>query len=255
MLKQELKLFLDSFKLKKNFLYIILYDLLFFIIAILFVKFFGGIIGKMSSNVDLSIVERVLISPSPAQTEILKATVNNVKMVIFGAMIAFTLYLIIIIFIWSLSRGLIYTTLLNKKFDKKFYWKFLLLNLLFYIPLLILLFAFIYVIKELPQAIYALFLILLIAVYFLALSYISFVKIGKVFKAVGNALEFGFTKIHKMIIPLILIIIIFVIMSLITANIIKILSFAIQPYVSLLIFIIYLAWARIYFVKVVEKID
>jgi hypothetical protein len=248
-LKQQLKLFLESFKFKKNFLYTIAYDALFFIIAILFIKLFGSILGRMSSNVDMSIINKAVLSPSPAQAEILKMTLTNAKAVVYGLGIAIVLYLIIIIFAWSFSRGLIYSKLLNKKFNNRFYWKFLSLNLVFYIPLLIISIAFVYVIKEIPQAIYILILVLLAIFYFLALSYISFVKNNKIFKAIGNALEFGFTKIHKMLIPLIFILIMFVIMSLLTALIIMNLSFSIKPYVSLFIFLIYLAWLRIYFVN------
>ena len=244
--------FLDSFKFKKNFLYIIGYDLLFYIIAVIFVKLFGFIIEKMSSGVDMSILNRAVLDPSPAQVEIVTQTVMGAKAVVYVFAIFVVLYLVILLFAWSLSRGLIYCTLLKKKFNSKYYWKFLLLNLVFFVPLLIMFFSFVYVIKELPYAIYVLMFLILAVSYFLTLSYIKFDH--KVFKAIGSALEFGFTKIHKMLIPFVLILLMFFVMSFITSGVNRMVSFGLKPYVSVVLFVVYMAWARIYFVRVVEKL-
>ena len=254
MLKQEFRLFLDSFKVKKNFFYIIGYDLMFYIIATVFVSIFGGILTKISSTVDLNLINKALLDPTPAQMKVIETTVNNAKVLVYLLVASIFLYLLIILFSWSLSRGLIYANLLKKKFNSKFYWRFLLLNLVYFVPLILISLAFIYVIKEIPQAFYVFILVLLVMFYFLTLSYIFFIKGNKVFKATGNAIEFGFTKLHKLAIPLLLIIVVFIVISFISSLINRILGFGIQPFVSLIVFLIFMAWARIYFVKVVSKV-
>ncbi|MBW2978203.1 hypothetical protein KY331_05125 [Candidatus Woesearchaeota archaeon] len=247
---KKLKDFKDSFKPKITWIYIMLFDLLFFAVAILTLKGVGSFLEKKMAVINMP--EGDLLSMTQEQLQPITAQLQDL---VISIGISVILVFIVMIAIWSLSKGLIYCTILKKKFTKQYFKKFFLLNLFLSIVIIIIL-TFLMtvgsVLKELVAFRHIFYIFLLAVAYYLSINYIFFTKHNKVFESIGKTLTFGTKNILKLLIPCLLIYIPFQIIFT-TLTLIPIpLFFA--PFVSLIIFVIFMAWARNYFVQEVNKI-
>jgi len=251
-LKKQLIDFKDSFKLKPNFLKIMLFDLLFYVITIASLFFFGFVISKYSEKIPAGMLNADIFSRSPEELSLLASNMQGFYIAIIVSVIA---SIIITLAAWSLSRGLIYTNLLKKKLTPRYFFKLLGLNTLLAIIILILLVFLSVIVKIIPAAGYVLLALILIAIYFITLIYIYFTKSDKLFKSIGTALSKGTKAIPKLIFPCFLIIVVYILINIISSLIKKALQANTATYIiSLLIFIVFLAWARIYFTEEVSKV-
>ncbi|MBW2995967.1 hypothetical protein KY332_01570 [Candidatus Woesearchaeota archaeon] len=247
MIKKQLKQFIESFKLKFNFIQIIFYDLLFYAIVYPSTYLAGKIITKQGSKISPeSLTQEAMAQITPDQLKLLMADVNTLM---FTTIIVGILLAVILLLSWSFTRGMIYSTLLKKKFTKKYFKKLIGLNLFLAVILIpILLFISGLLKTKIIALMYASTILLTALIYFIALIFIKLTKTNKVFESIGNALEFGAKNIPKLLIPGILI--------LAAGYIIRLLS-TLAPQIliiSVLLYAAYMAWARIYFVSEVEKI-
>ena len=94
---------------------------------------------------------------------------------------------------------------------------------------------------------YVSMLILLAMAYFTSLIYIQFTKKNETFNSIGKGLELGAKKLKTLLLPGILIIAVWLIINKIESLLPK------SIYLSIIIFVVYMAWARIYFVNRVES--
>lgn len=236
--------FKNSFKPNLLFLKVILFDLLFYLITIPTFIFIGNFLTKQTSKLDLTALEQQLISPE------LSSQVQH-----FFTIFILTIAAIVIITLaaWSLSRALIYTTILKKRLTLKYFFKFAALNLIFAIVALIILVFFGTLVAAAPKIIYLFYAVVLIAAYFILLAYYFFTKKNEIFNAIGTALTIGATKLSQLFLPCLLILAVLAILSLLTL-LLSILGIIMPPFISLLIFTVFLAWARLYFIPQVEKI-
>jgi len=251
-IKNLFKDFIDSFKPKISWLYIMLFDFLFYGISILVIKAVGSYLTKKSAAINLPDITN-LNALNPADLEAIAMQMQNLFITI---VVLITLVLIVILLGWSLSRGLIYSILLKKKFTKKSFGKFTLLNLFLFITIFVILVFFTAVGAVLATLItsyrYVFFVIFLAIIYYLSLNYIFFTKKNKVFESIGKALTFGTKNMLTLFIPCLLILIVSLLLS--RLQLIISIQAQIAPFLSLVIFVIFMAWARNYFVQTVEKI-
>ncbi|MBD3355380.1 hypothetical protein GF361_05350 [Candidatus Woesearchaeota archaeon] len=243
-MKKQLNNFKDSFKLNTDFLQIYIYDLLFYAIILPSLFFVQRLLSKRTSNLDLASIQD-LASQSPAQISMVTAQLNSF-MAVFIASVVFMI--ILVLAAWSLSRGLIYTKIMKKKFNIKYFLKFMLLNLILGVIFLLLLASFSVFIKISSFKI-LLVISALITVYLWAFTYIYFTKKNEIFYAIGKAVQAA-PKIKTLFIPCLLILAVFIILT----AVFSLLRITLSPYIALLILALFLTWARLYFVPEAEKI-
>ena len=243
-LKKELMQFLNSFKLKFNFIQILLYDLLFYAIIVPSLLFIPNFLNKQGAKIDQSLLTQEAIMKA---TEVeLQLFYSQLRNLVIAAVVGIAALLLIALLAWSLSRGLIYTKLLKKKFTSKYFKKFIGLNLVLGIALLVITPFLATLLKV--QLIYLSLAILLIIAYFTTMIYIQFTKNNLIFASIGDGLSFGAKNILKLIIPIILIIIVGYILMKVSYNLPEI-SFA-----PLILVAAYMAWLRIYFINKVNQL-
>ncbi len=236
-----MKNLLNPFK-TKEFIFILLYDLLFYAIFIPCSYLFAFAINKKTNAIDLSALEQQTINTvSIAESELILSQMQSLVtwMVGLGILLAS-----IAILSWSLSRGLIYTRLLKEKFNKKYFIRFALLNLIVLIIIAILSIVIFSLVSIHPYALLLYIPFFAIASYFITLTYIKFTKNIKIFKSIKRGLKAGFTK---NIIPALIILGIFILLNLLAS----ILPYNIIIYTALLL--VFMAWARMYFVDEVKR--
>ena len=123
---KTLKEFTDSFKLGMIHLKVILFDLLFYAITIPFFYAAGFFLAKQAEKMNLDLLNNQLLSRSAEEIQALSSQVQGLFFILIGAIVV---VLAVIISAWSLSRGLVYTTLLKKRLTKDYFLKFAGLNL------------------------------------------------------------------------------------------------------------------------------
>ena len=249
-MNKQLTLFKDSFKLDITFIKVIIFDLLFYVILIPSFFVVGILLNKWAQKMDLDMLNQQILTKSAEEIQALTSQVQS-----FIAILIITVVILVLIILaaWSLSRGLIYTTLLKKKLTKGYFLKFMLLNLIIGIVALILLIFFSVIVNAIPPAIYLFYAVVLIAGYLSVLMCVLFTKKNKIFNSIVKGFSEGAIKLKKLIIPCVLILVVFIILSLISFLLGRA-QLTITPYISLLIFVIFMAWARIYFVRQAEKV-
>jgi len=243
-MRKQLINFKDSFKLNLDFLQIFLYDLLFHVIFLPLLFLTKKIISSKTQNLDLTSFQNIA-SQSAAQINMLTSQLSS----LLTTLIISTVFLITLtLAAWSFSRGLIYTKILKKKLTLKYFFKFMLLNLILGIIILFSLASFTVLIKFSFFKILLVFAIL-ITIYLLTFTYIYFTKKNQIFYAIGKSIQ-AIPKIKTLFIPCLLILVIFLIITLI----ISLLRLTLSPYIALLILTAFLTWARLYFIPEAEKV-
>jgi hypothetical protein len=250
-IKKTLKDFVNSFKPNIIWLYIMMFDLLFYGISVLLIKSVGSYLSEKSAAINLPVRDIAAMS-----AEQLKPLASHLQNFFIAIILLVILSFIIIMAAWSLTRGLIYSALLKKKFTKAYFKKFFLLNLFLTMPLAIIL-VFFTAIGLVLQGIfyhykYVYYLVILAVSYYLAINYISFTKKNKVFDSIAKSLEFGIKKLHKLLLPCLLILIV----SIMLPAVISLIPIPLtaMPLISLIAFVLFMAWARIYFIQEAEKV-
>ena len=247
-MKTYLNNFIKSFKVKGVFLNIILYDLIFYFLATVSFIFGGYLLRTEIGKVDMSILDQYIMQRSPEEIQMLSSQMKG----FFAVFILIILALIIaVVASWSLSRGLMYTSILKKKFNRRYFLKFAGLSFIIgavAVAMTILFSKF----AEIIAVLYLFYLLLFIFIYFTALIYTYFTKTEHhIFSSIGKGLTLGIKKIKHMFAPSILIFAVFIALSFLNYGIQRLYTI---KYLSILFLIIYSAWARIYFVSEAEKV-
>lgn len=242
--------FANSFKPKLIWLYIIIFDLFFYGVSVFAVKLFGSFLTNKSNTFNLPAATDLTTLPA-AELEMLA---NQLQNLFISLVVSSIILVIVILTAWTLTRGFIYSLLLKKKFTKKVFGKFILLNLFLSAVITVILVFFISIgllVKDAIQSYYFVFYaVLLVISYYLALNYIFFTKKNVIFESIGKTLTTGTKNIPKLFFPCLLILIV----SFIVQRIHLLISVQAAPILSLIIFTLFMAWARSYFVKEAEKI-
>lgn len=262
-MNKHFKNYLTSFKLKKEYWHTLLIDAAFLGAIVSVFIFFGNLLKEkaymISQGKTTEQLQQMLLSMDP---ELAQAFLSNIKVFV----ITFALGLIVVLagglLFYSLSRKLIWDCLLEKKFDKKTYWKWNLLNLVLIIPAAVYLFAFglarlilgygvsLFKSQMVLDEFYNLanLFLLFIFIIFIFLVYYNFVKEYKVWESIGKA--FHLIKIKwKRIWPMFLLIMgTAVVLSLVLWPVGRLFAYQAPVLVgiNIAVSLLFLAWIRIY---------
>ena len=242
-----LELFISTIKAWKTIIITALYDAIYWLFvygAVYFTKW------QLQEKVIAAQSKAVLSgSMTPETAGATAEALQGFAITIFGgAAIVFALCLIA----YTLARGMIWSTITDKKPDKKLFLKFLGANAGWWI-----IWGLLFVIislsgKSNPATKQALFVLLSIAVYFTPIMQTIFIKTRAIGYSVGNGIAWGIARVHRFIVPYIFALIVLVIIY--------------QPFrllqntrylmpASMLFFVLYFAWLRIYVYGVVKEFE
>jgi len=235
---QYLKTYISSFKSKDTLLILpinILFILLIFGITKLIAILSQGWMDRIDS-IDLSNVA----FQTEAQLQSIIATLKG--FVVFVILTAI-LFILLTILSWSITQGIIYDILAKKKLSIKYLEKFLLLNMVWFIPWLIIFFIMLLGHKS-TYVIPTFYILVLIFMHFSFILYVLFAKENKI-RQIKKALKIGITKIHLFILPYLSMIIALTIISRLNLPQIFIIS----------IFLIFFSWIQSYVKDITSHIS
>ncbi len=265
---KPLKLFFNSFKPRKNFYKVLLID-----IVVLLVLFGAVNLLSVRSNLSyadakesISVLEQVKLgAASNVDVKYHAGRVNSFLKDMFSGFVMFILFAFVF---WVATRAYVWTLVLDKKFSWRFLGRFSLLNLGWQIVNLFLWLFFLLVVSLLGKLVQAWaysfsskFLVYLIiaGVSFLVLIPLAlvlvnlnnllllyFTRFRKISKAFVYTFTFMFTKVHKVIVPYLLVGLVFFVLSLVIIPLAF--SQVMYLYASAIIMAAILAWMKFYLV-------
>ena len=249
--------FIASFRHLDSFLLmlIIFFNLCFFAT----VQIANVTFEKLTSNLNLEMLEaqyQTILAgtlsemPVPETTAFLQ--IFNQKMI--ALFLYLFLFIILFIVFWSFFEGLIQTKMYGKKINKKTMLKFFVLNLCAFPLFFLLLLLFGTIIKTEFLSYVVLFFLLPLFTYFLILSYYLLFKHDVLWKSIARAFIIGTKKFYRFVIPLALIHIIMVVILVPFSLLLKTIPNMEVLLLGLPIVIVW-AWARLYFKRIVDKVD
>lgn len=248
--QNQYNLFLKSFKkIDIKILFIIFFDLVFYFS--MFLLFMGAdhIIQTSTEGYDIEQFSDLLTLDEKERNDLLSGLFNFLLKVIL-TMVSFV---VLAILSWSIFKGIVWSKSMGIKFEKKLISKFFILNLSWFLLfiLIALLFGIIIVTEDLSYFVLTLFLLF---IHFTNLINYFFLKNKKI-RSAFVAIKTGFVKLHHMIVPYIVIILMFAI-TLIPIQLITVIlpeTYGVGTSSSFLILLTYAAWARFYIIEVLDN--
>jgi len=260
------KIFFNSFKLSSDFLYILFYDLLFYGIIRPLIYLFSYLMSRKMSAIDPDILSKLnsLANVTASQSLQIQQAAQAMNSFFYTLIIGVILMILITLFAFTLTRALIWNHLLKKKFDIKKYLRFNLLNLVLAVILAVIL----YILLKIRIGITGLFvkisfnfavvlsgilylLIFIAIIYFVSLVYINYTKKAEVFGSLTRVFRLIKTRFQKISISYLFILLASAVITLI-AMLRWLLPVYLQSYLNYALVLIFLAWMRIYIVKIIK---
>lgn len=241
-------IFKNSFKklISKNTIYPVFLLLLFLSVFLLSSNMIGNTIKKKAESAFPSLTD---INSLAAENSL--KILPQLKGFIIYILAIIALYIAILIIAWALCEGTIWNLILNKKPSLKYYGKFLSLNIIWIIALILISLFSVLIFKK-ESAPYILIVLGIVFIYITPLMYILFAKENKIFQSIKITFSLGFKKIHHFIIPYIVIFLIFLILGFI-----YVLLNNFQEKLAAGIFIIllsvFITWVRYYLAEIVQN--
>ena len=228
-------------KIDFNLLMIVILDSAFYLMAassyFLWDKFMKAKAAAVNLPSDPSELANLLTTLGPEKAQVVAA---QIKSYFFLLVFSFILLIILVIFLASIFKSIIWAKTTKTKITLKSMSDFLLLNLIWMGFWTVITFLISYLIQ--PQSVPVFFLIIFVlGIYFTNILYPDFLQ-NRSLKSIGKSLKLGIAKIHLFILPTVLIFLVFFILLWATSKIIFNYSF----FVSDLILIIYAALVRYY---------
>ena len=229
--KKQLNIFRRSFKevRHKRYYVIALYDILclgvFFLIAPMFSNWF---VAKMNT-----------------------LTANNIFSLLFLLLVYLFAVTLLLIVAYSVFKGLIWLQVMKKKVSARFLKRFFLLNLCWWLILLIPIFIFVLGAKQ-EYLFYSVILFAILYVHFTSIMHYVFTNDLRIGKAIKQAFAITFNNIRQFLLPYSYIILVYFIILQIfwivpkTANI--------MLFASILFIVFFLAWYRLYLSEILRRI-
>jgi hypothetical protein len=247
-LKNQFKILEKSFKdFNIQVIFITLFDLLFYSLALLSLFLFSKFVQNKTVEISKIPIDQLMTLPQDQLTVILGDLRNFLFILILGIVI-----LVIALFlITSIFKSLIWLKIADKKLTKNYLKKFMLTkliwSLIWFVPILIIFFL---LKKELIAPV--LIIVTLLLFHFTNIFYVSFIKENKL-SSIKSTFKTGL-KIHLLILPYILIIIGFlIVMQLYWFY--KFTPENVQGVISAMILIAYIAFSRIYLYNNIKAIE
>ena len=228
---RDLSMFLKSFKqINKRFVFIAFYDMLclsvFFVAVPLFSRWFTSNLGAV-------------------------AGLQDVFSLFFMLLVYFAGVTLILLLAYTIFKGLIWLALLNKKPSAKYFKKFFLLNLCWWIILFI---PFIIVLFGMKQE-YLIFALIVFAVGYVHMTsvmHFAFTREPRIGSSLKKAFVIGWGNIKDFLVPYSLIIALYFVLLQVFWIVPK------EPntilFASLLFTVFFLAWYRIYLAQILRNI-
>ena len=237
-LKENITIYINSFRSKSILLAAALNSLLVLIVAALIV------LVKILSKPWTNKLEKINLANVALQTETqLESIAMTLRGFILFVVLAIVILVIILIIKWSFFQGIIYKHFLKKKANMKYLKNFTVLNALWLPPWMALFLAIILGIKA-DYLIISFYILFLLFLHFTFILYTRFTKNNKL-SEIKKTLKIGITKMHYFIVPYILISITFII-------ILQLNRFNI-PY-FFVIYIILFSWIQNYTKEIILKV-
>ncbi|MBW2993185.1 hypothetical protein KY317_01265 [Candidatus Woesearchaeota archaeon] len=187
------ELFKKSFRLKADFGYVFLLDLLFYVITVpvLYLSLF--LIQIKANQIDVAALQTAMTST--AQTaEQMQTVLYDLKSFVMVMIFSAVLFFVIALFSYSFSRLLIWNYLLKKKLRCVKYLKFVVLNLMLIIPAGVIFAIPFFLMKvHYSAGIILMYIVMVMLAYFVFMVYMEYAETSRIFSSIGNA----FKKINK----------------------------------------------------------
>jgi len=237
--------FRDSFRLTKSFAIIMLLDILFLaVLAVLTLILSNVLRGTMELLKQVDLSDRgVLLAKVDMYNDIIGS--------FFSASItAIIIFWIAVVIAYSLSRGMIWLTLLDKPLQKKFFVRSGLFNLA-WCTVWITLMLFILASQSPMIGAVAFIVLMLVYTHLTTILHHSYAKHNTMSRAVGEAFGIGLGRLGSFLNPLAYIFIIYVILSqvlrVVTGNAALVVTFA--------VYLAFMAWYRTYMRDVLRQVQ
>lgn len=243
---------LTSFKQWKTALITALYDAAYWILV------FGGLFvvqsylnTKSAAAQHAGLMSREALA-DPGTAAAATAAVQDLFGVFLASMAAL---LALTIIIYSLSRAFIWTTITNKKLNKKFILKFTGLNAIYWVIWMIpLVFIFIAAAQSTQQQFISqsgMFLISLLFMYFAPIVHTTYMKTNSIGKSLSTGFGWGVGKIVHFVVPYAFI---FLTMLIILKPAQYIIGLTFANFLSLILSVVFIAWMRLYLYSIIKDI-
>ena len=227
--------FLASLKLKKHLVFIMLFDIMFWaLIAILSLILANVLRGPIEQLKGIQLGAGVAVGAIAAYNEIIESVFTT-------AIVTLIVFWLFVVASYTLSRGLIWLTLLNTPMQKQFFLRFCVLNLIWLtIWIAIMLFG---LSTQQPKFGAVIFIILLLVyTHLTTVLHHSYARHGVMSKAVGEAFGIGLGKLGLFLHPFVYMFIIYVIIS----QVLRLATDNAALVVTIIIYLIFMAWYRTY---------
>jgi len=281
-MNNHFKNYFHSFKFKPTYWKTVFYDATFFILLTLIFSWMGRYLQQKSIEITAGKTPEQLQQMLASSPELLAVYLTQLKSFLVTVIILFFVLIIIFLFFYSLTRALIWNSLLKKKLTKKTYWRWNTLNLALIFPLLIFGIGYL-IIKVIFGLLINLILTInpdfyithstgmeiirtvlngtvslilgLILLVFVLLTYYSFTQKYKVWVSIGEAfslLKKKWSRIWRLIL-----------FSLITAVLLTLITYPLKmallyrplilTLIQLVVSILFIAWLRMYLLQTVHE--
>ncbi len=230
----------------KRIIWAFIYDVIFILIA--------GILLKTASKVLLQKMNALGISPATTPAAIAQ-NIGAMKEFMYIVSITTIILYLLILAVYAVSRGLIWAKIMDMKLTKKYFLKFGLLSLI-WITGWILTFALLVTITNQQYYKWIMIVLGIAYIHLTTVLHHAFSYRNEIGGAAQKAFSIGIGRIHKLILPYIYIIIIFILIEQILTLIMQIAmpQTAIQA-VGIGAVLLFLAWYKTYLNKAIISIE
>ncbi len=246
--KELFDTFVTTFTRWKLIVITAFYDALFFLLLYGSIYFFRWRLELKAAQTQATttLTREALLDPALASQNV--TAIRSLMVLLLVGMLVLIIFNLLT---YTISRGLIWTTIADKKPTKKFFLRFLGLNSLWWLIWVPLTLVVAITLKQDPAAKGSIATVLVIATYFTPILHTSFISGKRIGESIGNAFAIGISKLFRFAVPytyaFIVYIIIFQAFKLVQQQPTKIVFSA-----SMLFVILYIAWLRTYLYQVIK---
>lgn len=233
----------ESFRnLDKKFFVISLYDALFIASALFIFMLGSSLLGKAASK---------LIPFASDPFGIAGTQVSLLFKAIFVLAIWAVAVFVAIVIAQTVFKGLIWTTIMGKRYTKKYFKKLFWVNVIWFLLWLITS-LIIYYGARASYRVYVQGIYYLLLFYFTTILYILFTRKNVIKRSISKALSLGVRKVRYFIIPYIYAVVIFVVIS----QLFRIINPASKAgmFVGVILTVFFIAWMRLYIYSIAKDV-
>jgi len=251
--REQLDLFTSSFTRWKTILLTgLVYD-----IALILLISSGGLLYELTltSTVNdiksgMTMNKEIFTSP-----ELTAQGAQHLQSLVFTFAVGFALFLLFGLCVYALFRYLSWSTVAGQQFTRKSLLKFLGLNALWWLFWIVVMAVVGSAVIRDPNGRIVLVVLLFIAGYFTLFVHALFAKTNRIGYSLSNGVSFGIGKIHRLLIPASLALVVFYILRFGVFYLIYLLPIAIVgEVIKALLLILCLAWLRVYFYSIISEL-